>query len=657
MPFFFLIGFYGHGVTTLISIFEALMRYLFGMNGFSRPLDSVFQTIRMCGLTILLFFLLNFHLYIPILVGIATLFVYFPIFFFYDLKYKLLPIVSYSIFASLISTLISLLVVKKNLKTTGYISIFISLSDHVLKFIFSNHRYFFFHFHFPIPFKKTPIRKYLHQLMQLVSGHFFLTTFIQECKLHNLIKAILIIHIIFRSSTESINFTIFVTLVVWTLPYEIFLTNFDSNCLIGFLISSKFYSLINFLRLSALNQVSMLWQSYIESGPDYFFYIFIRYLEFVIFFIHPLKIFSLLWSLITGAPMPSLVCWGGIFFPSPIRPNYFWDNALTSIKPFNKTLMESNIDEMPTYITLEYSLMKNLFSLIQSGDLGNVHSGDIYLFTKFDHIAFLHILSVSPTYVSFQIRGLEYLHTTSCHGGERSILQQVSDYYSYFPNMEASFLCALSVYDLRISQLNLNCISFTKYQFPNAIIGVTSMQILSSFFAAFCNIVLRNENNLAKNCFEANQSIFLTEQMKQYFLDCCNFYHRKFSDEQISFLLAAWIEFASHCFNRSFYLDYEKVFKLFNSYFQISLFNLCFDFGVEMLAKISQFGLVYAFLITTNISAIPDFSPEINKDIIDSIESLHEMYFIGSISQIDFIDLFNQQEKAVFYFDTKRTNF
>jgi hypothetical protein len=185
---FLLIGFIGHGITTLISILEGISRYLFGQNEFARPIDSVIQIIRMLiifGLNFLLFSFVSSKYNIQISIGISTVYIVFPGHFLFDFKGHFVFSLIFPGISGLISFSVSFLMNTISLKFISYFCLVrIFLFEVFFPFALFHHRYFLFHFRLIRSFFHFSILKITHQLTFLIITPLFLSRIIYHLNLN-----------------------------------------------------------------------------------------------------------------------------------------------------------------------------------------------------------------------------------------------------------------------------------------------------------------------------------------------------------------------------------------------------------------------------------------------------------------------------------------
>ena len=129
-----------------------------------------------------------------------------------------------------------------------------------------------------------------------------------------------------------------------------------------------------------------------------------------------------IYSIITGASINFIKLKYYYPFPSPPRPNIFWDFPTETIH-MNKKNVETIV-----YRSHLDSFRENLHMMIKSGQLGIVDEDSFFLFVLDKYIILCHVISINAFSVKFQLRCAEFMNRTLCHNGELSFLHVVSDF-------------------------------------------------------------------------------------------------------------------------------------------------------------------------------------------------------------------------------------
>ena len=189
---------------------------------------------------------------------------------------------------------------------------------------------------------------------------------------------------------------------------------------------------------------------------------------------HPLGAFNgptFAWSIVTGAPMSILFGYVGVYSFSPPRPNAFYDFVNGNV-PHDEYIKSSSDYplEAPTYLSLAEALEENLGRLIKDGQFGLVNDDAFFLMISDDLMAIIHIIALEANKVSFQVRGLEYISHTLCHGGELAALQQIIIEHKRFGNVGHTIAFQHSMFELRAMNIPLNMISFSRSSMSESVI-------------------------------------------------------------------------------------------------------------------------------------------------------------------------------------------
>ena len=185
---------------------------------------------------------------------------------------------------------------------------------------------------------------------------------------------------------------------------------------------------------------------------------------------------TLLWSFITGSPFNVPQNMPYLLIPFPPRPNSFWTQILSGSIDITRAYLQHRTEhpiETPVYTSMVHSLSVSLQSLIKSGRLGIVSSNDFFLFVNDSLAAFVHIISLEPNTVHFQVRGLEYNDKTICHLGEIAKLKDdISSYEGFVPNFISPVKYYGTNWRTRATGVKMWQYNVAKIKEENAFIGV-----------------------------------------------------------------------------------------------------------------------------------------------------------------------------------------
>ncbi|KAK8896026.1 Pecanex-like protein 4 [Tritrichomonas musculus] len=514
LPFWIVIGFIGHPVSTIISILESACRYLFGQNGVKNVLHLVIQIARGAISVACCWALLQYRkneITMSLSITVSTFLGCLPIYFkksqmksvFVSFLYPV--ILTATSFISSYCLCFLLISDKSNEALKQEIILWFSSSwfilfDLIIPYFNSNHQYYIFHCRLLVYNRLTIL---FRDLSQIIVGPLFLASCLLHSHLHPLLIAFIIVHATQKYSTEPHIFALAVFIVVVTLPYDFDKNNdYTANLLIALLVVSKieiFYP-----------QVQLVYRS-----RDYFNLISVfedfENLSFIYTIISPiihsfplndfvLKIPALFWSFFTGCSFTAVQGFCYLLAPSPPRCFYFFDwpvvNEGGSEKvSFTKHVSEHPI-ETPVYTSTARALSKDFATIARSGRLGYICSGDIFLFKSESLAAFVHVISQEPSAIRIQVRGLEYDQQTTCHRGENGRLNEIINNYSLFPNFFAASASLNCVYDIRALGIPLQMFDVSQTKIDQAFVGLSAKQTYEMFLVSFAYTIATRKEKL-----------------------------------------------------------------------------------------------------------------------------------------------------------------
>jgi hypothetical protein len=208
----------------------------------------------------------------------------------------------------------------------------------------------------------------------------------------------------------------------------------------------------------------------------------------------PLSGFSFMafiWSVLTGAPMSILFGYEMIYLLSPPRPNSFYDYASDSIA-HDEYIKSSSAHplEAPIYLSLAESLEENFGKMVKAGQLGLITDDAFFLMICDDWLAIVHIIAVEANKVMFQLRGLEYVEQTLCHGGELALLQQIVTEHGAICSFGNAMAFHFSMFELRALDWPVEMINISKHNFRDTIMPGLAGSALSWELQALVYAVL-----------------------------------------------------------------------------------------------------------------------------------------------------------------------
>jgi hypothetical protein len=201
---------------------------------------------------------------------------------------------------------------------------------------------------------------------------------------------------------------------------------------------------------------------------------------------------ALVWSMITGAPFISVPSLNHLaLFPTCPRPNVFWGAGFSPGMGVRRALtarLTEHPVETPVYVSFSQTLIHSFSSLINSGALGIVDSNDILFFVGDGVAAFIHVFSLEPYGVRFQLRGLEYRSETSCHRDEMTHLLRSLDRYG--PCRMRS-LYETTSWEVRAQGISLGGYSMSLQSLSRAIYGLDRQRAIELASVTFVWTVRR----------------------------------------------------------------------------------------------------------------------------------------------------------------------
>jgi hypothetical protein len=143
--------------------------------------------------------------------------------------------------------------------------------------------------------------------------------------------------------------------------------------------------------------------------------------------------------------------------------------------------------EVPVYVSATQTLSAKFTTLVQSGELGLVTTGDIFMFKSELLIAYVHVIAMEPNLCKIQVRGLEYRDITICHRGESRRLDRLIDSTDML-GRSASRMGLVCVFDLRSLSIPLEMYDITCTNLERCFIGCDPASLRFWFYCAFCII-------------------------------------------------------------------------------------------------------------------------------------------------------------------------
>lgn len=545
------LGFYGHPVSSFVSLFESCSRYFLGQNGFGGLLHMTVQLLRGAASVAAIWGLFqiknpsntsNFILLtddsqtlvycskfrtemICYSIAVSTFINVFPIMLNRFLIKHWASTFCYPFLAAALSLAFPLLFVATIDSNYDVIKWFcfswLTLFELVFPYLYSAHQYFICHFLIlpQIPF--IPIIRYISSL--IVSPLFLshsLRIMNKDHPLNDLVIAFIITHSVQKIHSETHIFALAAFFSVLSLPFDFGKKDPAVNLFISLLVASKVESFLPVLKIVQNNRnYQLVADAFFDLSefPYIARYIIMKIINNALILVDVvIKIPSLFWCFFTGGGIGPIFGCPYFLVSQPIRPNYFFDwpknlNVYQNVykDSVNKEgvrtptsmltiLFEKNINEhpveTPVYMSAVRAVAKSLGPLIRSGRLGHVNANNIFLFKSTSNNAafFLHVISIEPTCFRFQLRGLEYKSQTLCHEGEEMNLNEIVNNYDFSSlNIHAAFHSATCDYDLRLHAVEMLMYDVSTTLLSQAFIGIEGEQCITWFIYSFA-FSLRN---------------------------------------------------------------------------------------------------------------------------------------------------------------------
>lgn len=467
-PVGFMIGIFGHPVTTIHWLIESLNKYLFGISGSTNIKKSFGAFMSSLVMVVIVDLVLTFK-NPPITVCLSMFFVTF--FTQFSIADNCQTFMKRHLVSALISACLSGATAFSNWlineKAIHFVLICIILCHAVIDLIFpyvtTHQQYVIFHGRI---LSYAFLTKYAHYITNFVTGPAYISISLIKYPIEPYIASTIILHGLRISQTLPHIFCVSLIISYFLLFRETGFKSLSTDLFVSLMLSRKLIKVMRYLRVWFKARYVPA-KIYTDPFLDKWEYFKSAVLTTVISFIpHPLSIVSgpaLGWSLITGAPLSISFGYIGLFFFSPPRPNSFYDFVNGDV-PHDEYIKSSSDYplEAPTYLSLSEALQKDFGNMVKDGRLGLVNDDSFFLMMSDDLMAIVHVIALEANKVSFQVRGLEYISQTLCHGGELSVLQQIVLEHQNFGNIGQCFAFKHSMFELRAMRIPLTMISFSK---------------------------------------------------------------------------------------------------------------------------------------------------------------------------------------------------
>jgi len=474
-PVFILFGVYGHPITTLHWILETVNKYLYGISGSSSFSNTVsgFMWSSLLMIFISTFMSIGSN---PITIGVSILVVTFCSHLTSSdscqsfMKSHLFTAIGTSTLAGSTS-LLNWIIAPQSLEFILYcIIIFHFVFDVSLPYLTTHEHYFLFHGR---ALNLPHFASYSKYITSFITAPAFIAISLYNHSLPEPLGTLLIIQSLRLVQTIPHLFAYSLIMAMHVMRDDFGISSLSFSMICSLIVCRKLVKVFRFLRIWYKFRIvpEGLYKDPFSNTFDFSKSLILA--EVVSTLPHILGGVSgpaFFWSLFSGSPMAIMLGYTGIYGFSSPRPNSFYDFIDTPIT--NEEFVRNSFEyplEAPVYISLTEILIKKMGYLIKTGSFGLVIDDSFYLFLSDDLMAIVHIISIDTNKVSFQVRGLEYVSQTLCHGGELAVLQQISQEHQTFGNIGHAMIFRHSVFELRIQNLPLEMSAFSRINFLESI--------------------------------------------------------------------------------------------------------------------------------------------------------------------------------------------
>ncbi|KAH0793479.1 pecanex protein 1 [Histomonas meleagridis] len=658
MPFWFILGYFGHPVTVIVTIVEAFNRYAFGQNGVSGLLSMIVQFLRGSITVVAISLLLHYsksEYNLCIALTIATFMANLPLH-----KAGSVSII-YMIFLPIIATGLTFVmayVVVFHWKNSWEIVKWLSfgwfiLIDVLIPILTCNHKYFFFHLRF---FRTLIIEPLLRAISSYVIAPLFIASCLQNQAIDYICLAFIITHAIHKSQSESHVFAFVIAICVLTFEIELGFTNRAINLALTLLIVTKFEVFLPLLDLTYHARDPTDLDDEMEGFESLLLNILFDLIQSMHFIDFLTKIPSMLWSFFTGSSYTAIFGLPYFLLPAPLRPYYFFNWPMSEDSDLKALLTKGAAEhpvETPVYISACRALTAHFANICKQGRLGLVNAGDIFLFKSSELAAYVHVIAIEPDRYKIQLRGLEYNNQTSCHRGEARRLEELISNYEMFPNFEASKIATHFVVDIRAMGVPLEMYDITKTKLNSAFVGASVATVKLSFLYSFAHIISKNQGIASSlSPFETTDQEIL-RQSEEYIELSANklpaifeLYHFDYTPEEFRLYQSLWTIIATYIFNQNGILNYITLFDGFKGNIQLNDdFTWVYNSSdlMTIIQQVIQYGTGFCYMASAGMFN-DESTPE---DIYDFIEGFEEENVVTNMDSELFHDTFIENKKKI----------
>jgi len=464
--------------TTIIWILESFSRYFFGVGGSTSFIHSTLQIIRSFVALFVCYVMMKLPLFnnqTALMICIVSLIIQIPLHFSYQLKSIWIQYIINSLIISIITYISSKYLIPYIYPNSHLFlqiaCLYVVVFDLLWPYLASNSQYFVFHFRL---FGGTSrIINLIRALTPSVIAPIVVLISYKESSSSLALFSIVLVSTITRSFCEPHIFAYGLILHTFTFNDEYLIQDKMLSLYLSAIIARKIVSLYN---LCGFYYTARPTERYYDITVEEILFTFFltRFTYRIDLPDRQIAMPSLIWSMITGAPMNQPFLSGILFYPSAPKPNYFWETSSQSIDigtTFETKLTEHPV-ETPVYVSASRALSFAFSSLVKSGRIGVVDSDDIYLFFNDVMTAFVHVIGSDAHCHYFQLRGLEYNNVTSCHRGEINTLRNTISEYEISGNTIISMLFDISVFEIKAINVPLYMYAVSSFSPSTIFIGV-----------------------------------------------------------------------------------------------------------------------------------------------------------------------------------------
>ena len=627
---------------------EFVSRYLFGCAGATGFFNSIFQFIRCCVVYVIVYFWekeITFKTHSFLILAISN----------FILQIPLSNIPLRKVWIYLIQSLISSVIIYAaglladnipKLATEIIILVLALLIDLIYPLLKTYNKYIFLYFGFQSKrYRFMGIVRYIWHVIEigLIIG-FLLKS---EEQIRPFIFAFLVPMVINRFSSAP-TAAVFSIIAFYFVKYEIGFDSYVGSAILAMWISRKCLTLADIIRHYMLGRMIFLEQLFCEDvSSDEFemmeLFLLMAVSVFVPFIDRSFQGLSLFWTAITGSPKHMPFALDFIQLPIHVRPNAFWNLFDTKSLDVLKTIKSHTIDhplEAPIYLSAVQAFTKQISQLILDGTFGLVDENEFFILRGTKMCMILQIVAMSPTAISFQIRGLEYKSETFCHEVEIEGIDTMCQYVknSISPSFFGAFQVSGLMWNVAALDIQLPMYDISNTELANVINTTTHENIIlwlkyvSAYYISLSPELLLN---VPLNSDEV-------EDLHEVF----EFFGSNLDDASLR-----QANFFVHCIIRSFTSNWgsfgDKIFTAFHGNPTLDESESWIEMDERLieniLTPVAKLTLLSIFLEEASIVS----PPELNEDLKDHFEHFHEDHCVASADSEEFALEFQKASKRL----------